>query len=332
MLNFPDSRVEPDLPDPLRQDAHAWLARLTSGAATQDDAAAFQRWCATSPRHRQAFEEARDQWRLLQPAVGGLLASRPEVAEHHRRTLREPRVGRRAFLGTALGAVAATGVALIHPPFDLWTPVGEWRADYRTAVGEQRTVTLADQVRVTMNTRTSVRRLASGGQTVGLDLLGGEAAFDVLSADRAFDVVAGAGRSVADSGRFEVRYLDGNACVTCLRGRVRVEHPGGTRTLLASQQAKYDDRLVSVATTVDAADVSAWRRGELVFKRAPLADVITEINRYRQGRVVLMSSSEADKTLSARFQLGALDVALVQIQRSFGLSARSLPGGVVVLS
>ncbi|AJC23531.2 FecR family protein [Pandoraea pulmonicola] len=331
MLNSPDSR-EPDLPDPLRQDAHAWLVRLTSGKATQDDARAFERWRATSPRHRQAFELARDQWRLLGPAAGQLLHARVEVADYHRRTMRPSSMGRRVFLGTALGAVAATGVALIHPPFGMWTPAGEWRADYRTGVGEQRTVMLGDRVSVVMNTRTSVRRVADGRQTVGLDLLGGEAAVDVSAAGRTFGVLAGAGRSMADDGRFEVRYLDGKACVTCLRGRVRVEHPAGVQTLAAGQQTIYDERTVSSVRSVDATDVSAWRHGELVFKRATLAAVIDEINRYRPGRVVLMAQTLQDKTLTARFRLDALDVALVQIQRSFDLTARPLPGGVLVLT
>lgn len=332
MLNSSDSREPADLPDALRQDAHAWLVRLTSGKATQDDARAFARWRDTSPRHRHAFEEARDQWRLLAPAAEHVLNTRPEAADYHRRTLREPVIGRRVFLGTALGAVAATGVALIHPPFGLWAPAGEWRADYRTGVGEQRTVMLADRVSVTMNTRTSVRRVAGTSQAMAVDLLGGEAAFDVPPAGGIFNVAAGAGRSIASDGRFDVRYLDGKVCVTCLRGRVRVEHPAGVRALLAGQQTVYDERSVSGVTTVDAADVSAWRRGELVFRRATLASVIAEINRYRPGRVVLMTDALQDKTLTARFRLDALDVALVQIERSFDLSARTLPGGVLLLT
>jgi transmembrane sensor len=48
--------------------------------------------------------------------------------------------------------------------------------------------------------------------------------------------------------------------------------------------------------------------------------------------VVLMATAVRDKTLSARFKLASLDTALLQIERSFGLSARALPGGVLLLS
>jgi transmembrane sensor len=333
-----DPQNMPDRPDALRQDAHAWVSRFASGKVTQWEAQAFQRWRAASPRHQAAFEEARDQWRLLKPAIGNLLHTDPAAANYHRQALREPhrptvnRNRRRIFLGAAVSAAAAAGVAAVYPPLGLWPAAGEWGADYRTAAGEQRALALADQVSITMNTRTSIRRVALDGRTVGLDLLDGEAAVELSSARAAFSVVAGAGRSVAEAGRFEVRNLGGKVCVTCIEGSVRVEHPAGVRLLQARQQTVYDAVAVSGVAAVDPADVSAWRQGELVFRRAPLMAVIEELNRYRPGRIVLMASSLRNNTVSARFQLAALDTALLQIQRSFNLTARSLPGGVLVLS
>jgi transmembrane sensor len=331
-----------DRPDALRQDAHAWVGRLASGKVTQWEAQAFQRWRAASPRHQAAFEEARDQWRLLGPAIGNLLESDAGAADFHRRMLQglpaaplKPGLNvnrRRIFLGAAVSAAAAAGVAAIYPPLGLWPAAGEWGADYRTAAGEQRVLTLADEVNVTMNTRTSIRRVALNGRMVGLDLLEGEAAVELQAARPPFSVAAGAGRSLAEAGRFEVRYLDGKVCVTCIEGTVRVVHPAGERLLQARQQTIYDAGAVSGVAAVDPSDVSAWRRGELVFRQAPLFAVIDELNRYRPGRIVLMASSLRNNTVSARFQLAALDTALLQIQRSFDLTARALPGGVLVLS
>ncbi len=83
---------------------------------------------------------------------------------------------------------------------------------------------------------------------------------------------------------------------------------------------------------VAVADVSAWRKGMLVFRQTPLTDVIEEINRYRRGRVVLMNASLAHQPVSGSFDITLLDVAVAQLQRTFDLSARSLPGGLVVLS
>ncbi|GAA4339737.1 anti-sigma factor VreR [Pigmentiphaga soli] len=326
-----DRYGDAERPDALRQDAHAWLVRMTSGRATRQDAQAFRRWRDASPRHQAAFEEARAQWRLLGPAVGNLLRSDARAAACHRDAMRPRHGGRRAFLGAATGAAAAAA-AVAYPPFRLWPAPGEWDADYRTATGEQRSLALAGRVNLVLNTRTSVRRVMRGEELVGLDLLAGETAVDLRQAGEAFGIAAGAGRSVAESGRFEVRYLDGKVCVTCIDGSVRVEHPGGRRQLQSGQQTVYDARTVGGTARVDTAEVSAWRRGELVFKRTPLWAVIDEINRYRPGRVLLMASSLRADTVTAHFRLDALDTALLQIRHTFDLTAQALPGGVLVLS
>ncbi|RIX83282.1 FecR family protein [Acidovorax cavernicola] len=323
----------PTLPETLREDAQAWVRKLHSGAATQWDAQAFRRWRDASPLHQAAFVEARQQWRMLQPALNTLVRTDAEAARLHRETLRKPAASRRAFLGMA-GAAAAAGVAgvAVYSPLGLWPAAHEWNADWRTAAGEQRAIALSDQIGVTLNTRTSIRRLTSDGETVGLDLLSGEAAIEMPGSTRSFSVVAGAGRSIAESARFEISHLEGRVCVTCLAGRVRIEHPAGDRLLLARQQAVYREHSISGIAAIDPEVASAWQRGELVFKQTPLSMVLDEINRYRPGRVVLMVDSLRDKTVTATFKLDRLDLALLQMQRSFGLNARSLPAGVLVLS
>lgn len=323
----------PTLPETLREDAQAWVRKLHSGAATQWDAQAFRRWRDASPLHQAAFVEARQQWRMLQPALNTLVRTDAEAARLHRETLRKPAASRRAFLGMA-GAAAAAGVAgvAVYSPLGLWPAAHEWNADWRTAAGEQRAIALSDQVGVTLNTRTSIRRLTSDGETVGLDLLSGEAAIEMPGSTRSFSVVAGAGRSIAESARFEISHLEGRVCVTCLAGRVRIEHPAGDRLLLARQQAVYREHSISGIAAIDPEVASAWQHGELVFKQTPLSMVLDEINRYRPGRVVLMVDALRDKTVTATFKLDRLDLALLQMQRSFGLNARSLPAGVLVLS
>jgi len=318
----------------LEQQAWTWLRVLNSGDVKQWDADAFKRWLSISPEHKVAFSTARREWTALGAAAGNVLRADAKVAAQHERALRAPapRMRRRAFLGTAMGAAAAAGVAVAYPPLGLWPAPAEWGADYRTATGEQRTVALSGQVSVTLNTQTSIRRGDGAGQTAAIDLLAGEAAIDMTGTGKAFAVNAGTGRSVAEAGRFEVRYLDGKVCVTCIEGSVRVEHPAGARRLNASQQMVYDKTSVSGIAGVEPADVAAWRKGELVFRQASLAMVIDEINRYRPGRVMLFNAAVRGKPVSGSFDIALLDAAVAQLQRTFDLNSRSLPGGVIVLS
>lgn len=316
----------------LQDEARMWLRRLTSGSATQWDAQAFKRWQHSSPAHQQALDEAKRQWQMLPPVIGDLLRSDPQAAAFHERSLRKPRMGRRAFLGAAAGMASAAVAAVIYPPLGLWPALSEWDAEYRTATGEQRELQLADRVSVTLNTQTSARRQLTGNDTTGLELIAGEAAIDVANTGRGFSISAGNGRSVADSGRFEVRRREHKVCVTCIAGSVRVEHPAGSRVLQARQQTVYDAAAISGIAAIDTTVVSAWRRGQLIFQQTPLAQVLEEINRYRAGRVVLLADAVRGSAVSGRFAIAELDAALLQIQHSFDLHARTLPGGVLILS
>ncbi|WP_422086132.1 FecR family protein [Variovorax sp.] len=333
-------RAEPDKTAQVQREAQAWLRRLASGEATQRDVEGFRRWQEASELHASAFAEAKRLWKVLDPAIAQMMAAQPALLAEHRQATqqkaRRPVLARRAFLGAAM---SAAGVAAVYPPLGLWPSISEWNADFRTATGEQRAVELADGIDLMLNTQTSVQRQTIDGRTIGIDLIAGETAVDLSSASassasaaRPFRVVAGAGRSEAQAGRFEVRFLDGSACVTCIEGNVRVTHAMGARTLQAGQQVVYDAVSIGGATDVQGADVSAWRTGVLVFRQTPLAHVVAEINRYRPGRVVLLARGLADRAVSGRFAIASLDTVLVQIQRSYDLEARTLPGGVLVLS
>lgn len=321
-------------PAELERQAWAWLRLLGSGKATQQDADHFRRWVHGDITHRAAYDKVRLLSDAMKPAVGALRQTDARIAALHARQLPRPLASRRQFIGMAVGAAAAAGVAIVYPPLGLWPTPSEWDAEDRTAKGEQRAFTLDDRVKVTMNTQTSIRRRRDGGQTVGLELVSGEAAIDLTHGMNAFAfaVVAGSGRSLAQSGQFEVRKLNGKVCVTCIAGEVRIEHPAGQRLLRARQQTIYDGRSISGTASIDPQIVAAWRAGVLVFDETRLGDAIDEINRYRSGRVVLANNAVRDKPVSGSFSIRALDQALVEMQHSFGLQSRSLVGGLVILS
>ena len=318
--------------DVLREEARIWLSRLAIGEIKQVELQAFKRWQRTSAAHAAAFRDAKHQWQTMKPAVGELLRTDLKIAARHERLMRGERVmARRAFLGVAASAATIAGVVVIHPPLGLWPSPDEWGADYRTATGEQQAVTLTDRVLITLNTSTSIRKGATGKDAGGIDLLAGEAGIDLSGTVAPFSVVAGVGRAVAESGRFEVRNLAGRVCVSCIEGALRVEHPAGVRRLQARQQTIYNEISVGNVASIEPDDVSAWRRGELVFRQTPLAQVVDEINRYRSGRVVLMATSKRELPVSGRFRVAGLDEAILQLQHTFDLKARSFPANVLVL-
>lgn len=291
-----------------RNEARDWLVLLTSGRATVADAKALQHWCAQSPAHAEAFEQAKVLWQQLSAAG---------------KQVQQPRhFGRRAFLGGAIAASAA--LFMVHAT----VPGGfaGLTADYRTDIGEQRRVELSDGVHLELNTQT---RIIRAGQ--GIELLEGEIEV-VANAAQPLKVQAGAGWLSAAQARFNVRNTDRNVCVTCIEGSLSVAVGARTLTLDSGHQITYGASGVHAPVAVDTQTVVAWREQVLVFNNATLATVVDEINRYRPGKLLLLNSELGKRRVQARFTLEQLAGVALLIRDAYGAKCTELPGGVVLLS
>jgi transmembrane sensor len=129
-----------------------------------------------------------------------------------------------------------------------------------------------------------------------------------------------------------VRNSSAGICVTCFEGEVRVEQGARAATVGPSLQIRYNTNGLGEAVTINPAEVAAWRDGVLVFRDTPLSDVVTELNRYRPGRIVLVNAALAQKSVNGRFKIERIDDILHWIAQVYGATPRSLPGGVILLS
>jgi ferric-dicitrate binding protein FerR (iron transport regulator) len=303
----------------LRDEAHHWLLRLTSGHASHADAEAFRRWSAQSAEHARAFTRARQLWQAVAPAEQLLQSEQAATVINHRR-----RFGRRAFLG---GAIAASVAALVARPalLDGW-PLG---ADFHTDVGEQRRIDLAQGVVLELNTQTRISQRTDAAGGAAIEVLSGEVEVQAHAPVR---VLAGSGELLAEGARFNVRAIDGSVCVTCLEGNVQLQHQGRSLNLVQGRQLTYTAQQQGQPGAFDTLQVMAWRQQMLVFNNAPLATVIDEINRYRPGMIVLMNTELGRRRVQARFSLEQLANVAVLIRDAYGATITQLPGGVVLVS
>src|ERR1700744_3926652 len=130
----------------FREEARAWLRRLTSGTATPEDIDALDRLGGTGPAHAQAFAEAALLWNVTGEAVKAALDRNPELGAWTKSD-ENAQATRRAFIGGAAGLAASlAGTAVVHPPFNLWPSLSEFNADYRTRTGERRNVEVVSGV------------------------------------------------------------------------------------------------------------------------------------------------------------------------------------------
>ncbi|PKU22594.1 FecR family protein [Telmatospirillum siberiense] len=317
--------------DVLRQQSLAWLRLLTGGRATAADVASLTRWREASPDHGRAFAEAALLWEVMGDAAALALQSDPALAFAASSKRSGVVVGRRAFfLGGGALAASLAGVALVHPPLGLWPSFADLRADYRTRLGERRRIDMASQSSVELNTQTSIDFHSTEGGAA-IELISGEAAVSTGASPTEIVVSAGAGRSEARQGSFNIR-KDGEAvCVTCLDGQVNVRFGDGVVSLRGGQQVSYDDSGLRPTAAADSEIVGAWRHGLLIFRDAPLSRLIEEVNRYRSGKIVLLDSHLAQRRVVATFRLDRIDDAVTFVRQVMNVPARFLPGGLVLL-
>lgn len=314
-----------------QREAIAWMLRLKPGVATTDDVAVFKQWCGQNPAHAKAFRDMRGLWQALGPA--GKNAFDPNALEHPAVSSGRGsmRLGRRAFIaGAAAATASAAAYAAVYPPLDLWPSISELRADFRTATGEQRQVALANDVVVQMNTQTSIGLRSTVGDLQRIELIAGESV--VKAKAHRLEVLAGSGQALASNAEFSIRRDGDAASVTCLDGEVRVACLSSSVVLTGQNRVVFSHAGLGPVSPIDAAIVTSWRDGFLLFQDTPLVDVIAEINRYRRGRIVVLGDALGRRPVNGRFYLARLDEVVGKFQNAFGAHVTSLPGGVVVLS
>lgn len=283
--------------DPVREAARARFVRQLSAGV--DDGADLQAWLQQDPARAGAYADTEQAWRSA-----GELADDADVRAWTAAALQatRPRRRGRAWAWLAAASLAGLVVAGYLLRDTLWPSV----AVYATALGEQRTLTLADGSEVTLNTD-SLLRVRYGARSRRLELQRGEALFEVEhDAARPFAVVARDGTVTALGTRFGVRNEADAVTVTLQRGSVRVQRPyAQARVLQPGQQARLPVAGSGIALQdVDAAAALGWAEGWLKFRRVPLGKVIAEANRYSARRLSLGDPALADVPLSGSFRVG----------------------------
>jgi transmembrane sensor len=317
-------------PDPLLDEALEWVVRLRTGEPTRADVDALQEWRGRSAAHEAAFRRAAEIYQRGGIAAAELAAEQKARAIADAGSLRRRRLARRALLGGA--AAAAAGYMVVQPPLGLWSSLQELSADYRTRKGEQRRIDVVSGVSMDLDTQTSIA-LRSQQNEARIELISGQAA--ITAARPASDplvLLAADGRITAAQAQFDARCFGDVVSVTCLNGAVDVERGGRSVHLQASQQVSYSAAGIGNSMAADPAQVTAWQSGLLVFRDQPLSNVVDEVNRYRPGKIIIVSAALKPRLVNGTFQIQKLDNFVAQVQQLFGASATTLPGGIVLLS
>lgn len=330
----------------LEQEAVVWFARWASGEMTPQEQAQFEHWKQQSPAHEKASRKMQRLWGML-PAVledqpqtlpdSDIQAQAPDnvvplVASNHKPKHSAIRLACWG-LGLATAASLMIGLCLGYCSNYLLHP---W-ADYRTLVGEQRSVQLSDGSTLYLNTDTALDVSMTDSER-RIVLLQGEAEFDVAhNSQRPFRVTAGHTTTEAIGTRFLVRFDDATGDVTLLEGKVRTtlaandgSKPDGV-VLNPGQHLSFDETGLGAVQSVEPSQANAWRRNRLNMNFATLGEVIAEINRYRPGHVLLLDEELAQQKVHVAVDIRLIDDWLDALSSTLPLRIMHIRLGHLVL-
>jgi transmembrane sensor len=327
----------------IDEEAAVWVWRMDSDSVSAANRDAFNTWLRRDSRHRRAYEDLTHVW----TGLNGLAeAKREEKIATFTQTSSDSRLGGRNTWWAAAAAAIVLGIAVAA-----WMRMGSELQTLATAVGQQRSVTLADGSVVTLNTNTIVEtHLQRSVREIYLRQ--GEAHFQVAH-DRSRPFLVHAGDAVvrAVGTQFEVRLRsDQHVDVVVNEGRVEVRSEvdaepasSGTgaramprshvHTLGAGQQlsASGNDYSVLPVSTHRLSSVLAWRDGAVVFDGESLSDAIAEISRYTDTRIIVNDPQVAALRVGGRYRTGEVQAFFDALQTAFPVSIHHGSNGVVFI-
>ncbi len=299
-----------DSPDPKKtphDEALAWFVRLNSGDATDDDRARFSEWLRASADNCQAYDQLETLWTDLDHVPDPRRPGRSRHASLSRRTLLTGAAG----LTATAGLVIASGVTID-------TLGGMVHGDYHTGTGERRTIHTPDGSAVELDAETAIA-IEFDTQVRRLRLLTGRAVFNVASdPTRPFDVVCAGGTVRALGTTFAVHKRPTDTAVAVAEDAVTVvigppDAGGKEARVTEGQRITYDTEGFGPLVSASDGAETAWLRNKLVFRDRPLGDVIADLNRYRQGRIVIWDDALLNLHVDGIFNTGNPDGALAAI-------------------
>ncbi len=280
----------------------------------QIDHAALDRWRHADAAHERAWQLVQQMDRHLADMPAALALPALKVGSQRRR----------AVMKTLAVLVAAGGTGWLTVRTPTWQG---WTADYRTAPGERRQITLVDGGVVDLNTDTALD-VRYDHQLRLMHLHHGEIMVRTApdsqgagSLSRPFIVQTPHGRLRALGTRFDVR-------ADAIRTRLAVyEHAveitmSDKRTLRveAGQQAEFSADMLSAAQPLSR-NQDAWTRGMLVAVDQRLDDFLKELSRYRRGRL-LCDPAVAGLRVTGAWRLDDIDATLASLTASHPVQLR----------
>ncbi len=339
-------------PDPNKErasrEATDWLILLQEEPQDPDVLRRFNNWLNESAVHEAAWAET---WRTAD-AIGTVSPSysedwqpfveqfrqvhaNPQTVAPLRRSSAAPRrsqtsnwrwAGRGAALAAAIGVVA-----LLVPDLLL-----QFRADYKTGIGETRTLRLTDSSTVLL-APDSALAVAFSANERHVSLLAGEAFFQVApNPERPFHVTTRDIRTTVQGTAFNVIRDGEGATITLQHGKVLVAQetasPQVSEQLETGQSVRVSWSGDVVRSSKPLSQVAAWRNGQLLAQDQAMGVVIARLRRYVGDTIVLADPTLSDRSVTGVYNLNDPVEALRGIAHTHGATVYQITPWILVVA
>ena len=347
--------------EPVEQAAH-WHALMQSGDVSAEEASAFQHW-HNDEQHAATYQRIIDMWgsvdrlesaapaNTLRTTVEQVLAdARSNHSTDHRADERanSKAAGQRTKQRTAT-TLATAGLLVIGLVFGLqnvqpdsrlasYLLSGRLFADYSTATGEQRVITLADQTQVHLNTFSAINVEYRDQQRI-IHLLQGEIRLDVAKdVNRPFTVVTDQGSARALGTQFSVHDQGDQTTVAVTESRVEVcatnrqygelsgNQAAPCQQLRAGQHTLISQHQVQPPQATNPDFTHDWAAQLLVVYNRPALELLDELARYHRGYLSIDREALKPYQVSGVFPLNNISKSLDVLEGSLPLKISRYTG------
>ncbi|MFC7050832.1 FecR family protein [Emcibacter nanhaiensis] len=348
-----------DLEDQARQ----WFMRLQEDAGNDELRDQFLTWYEQDERHREVYEQVASFWLDVEDMLeddlsladmDGLDFSALKTEESDGDISLSGRDSSDAdgtnitYLSTAAATknngwafsrtfarIAATlavlvTVAMSYYGYSRYLPEGT----YRTDVGEQSRIILADGSHVFMNTDSLLREEYTKNLRKVV-LLRGEAIFDVeKDPSRPFVVETEYGTAQAVGTSFSVYDREDKVEVIVIEGTVAVHQESDLEEIKQTAEGgedssyfvtggqkmfAYDGHLgpVGQASQLDLERLVFSRQGKILFRGQPLSEIVNEMARYTNKKIIITDQAIKQMKMGGAFDINDFDAFINAVEDAF---------------
>lgn len=320
------ANMHKERPISIDEQAAIWFSRRCRGPLSSREQTQLDAWLAADPAHVRALADMQLIWADLD------LLPRPVLPVAVVLTLRPKR---RWLPGRALAASVVLLCAVLVAPQNWFSAQPIQELSLSSAPGEQRQIELEDGTRIDLNVDSRLQvRLYDDHREV--ELLAGEAFFAVAAdASRPFEVMAGESSVRVIGTRFSVRRSDERLAVAVESGKVAVQPQAdkAQQALLgAGEGVDFDYRSKTLQQLrLGSEEIASWRRGQLVFRDRPLAQLLDELAHYRAAPVRLAQASLGERRLSGSLNIAKPDDFLAALPQLLPVRVEHRGDGAVLI-